>query len=124
MDSVDWHSDDESLFHSKYEDCLVISLSLGESRKFEMKLLDDDFTVDNNTNNVPETKTTQIILRHGDLMTMEGLFQKYYIHRVPKSILAEKPRINLTWRWIKEHYFYEDRCRLYSQRGPGDVKPL
>ena len=70
MESVDWHSDDESLFHSKYEDCLVISLSLGESKKLEIKLLDDNFIVDNNTNNVAETKTTQIILRHGDLMTM------------------------------------------------------
>ena len=122
---VGWHSDDESLFQSKYEDCLIIGLSLGQSRKFEIKLMDDDFIMDDGTEEVdPTVEVKQIVLHNGDLMTMEGLFQKYYVHRVPKSYDIEEPRINFTWRWIKKHYFYRDNCRLYSHRGPGDIKPL
>merc|ERR1711933_508356 len=41
-------------------------------------------------------------LSNGDVCTMEGLTQKYYQHRVPKE-KATGPRINLTWRWVKNH---------------------
>merc|ERR1740123_2004963 len=40
-------------------------------------------------------------------MTMEGMVQKHYMHRVPKEDNIEGPRINLTWRWIARH---KPRC--------------
>ena len=130
-DSVGWHSDDESLFQSKYDDCLIISLSLGQSRKFEIKMMEingnndmDDMLNINDIEISPTIDVNQIILHNGDLMTMEGLFQKYYQHRVPRSHDIDKPRINFTWRWIKQHYFYRDNCRLYTHKGPGIVRPL
>merc|ERR1719188_1979268 len=36
--SVGWHTDDEVLFQGKFRDCLIISLSLGATRAFEVKL--------------------------------------------------------------------------------------
>merc|ERR1711974_198328 len=33
--SVGWHADDERLFQGRFLDCRIISLSLGQKRKFE-----------------------------------------------------------------------------------------
>ena len=33
---------------------------------------------------------------------MEGNFQKYFQHQVPKEA-ARGGRINLTWRWVVKH---------------------
>ena len=52
---------------------------------------------------------TTIALRNGDLMTMEGLFQRFYSHRVPRESNIQEPRINFTWRWITLH-FRTDGC--------------
>ena len=112
-DSVGWHSDDEWMFNSMNDDCLILSLSLGAERRFEIKLNDE----------LEEEQITNVVLKNGDLMTMEGMFQKYYVHRVPKEKNVSKERINLTWRWIRQHNFYRDHCRLYVDRGPGVVFP-
>jgi len=37
--SVAWHADDEFLFQGKKEDCLIISLSLGATRSFDLKTI-------------------------------------------------------------------------------------
>jgi len=87
--SVGWHADNEDLFQGKFQDCRIISLSLGQTRKFELKCGKDFHRLD---------------LGDGDLCTMEGMTQKHYQHRVPKEFdkkLGE--RINLTWRWIVKH---------------------
>ena len=72
---------------------------------------DDDNDNDNDNNNVVH----EIILRHGDIITMEGMFQKYYLHSIwpgdddNNSIeyndddLCQGERINLTWRTIVKH---------------------
>eukprot|EP00931_Biecheleriopsis_adriatica_P093006 TRINITY_DN66754_c0_g1_i1.p1 TRINITY_DN66754_c0_g1~~TRINITY_DN66754_c0_g1_i1.p1 ORF type:complete len:318 (-),score=32.05 TRINITY_DN66754_c0_g1_i1:37-990(-) len=87
--SVGWHADNESLFQGKFQDCRIISLSLGQTRKFELKCGRDMHRLD---------------LADGDLCTMEGMTQKYYQHRVPKDSGKKiGPRINLTWRWIVKH---------------------
>jgi len=92
--SVGWHSDDEALFQGKHSDCRIISLSLGARRKFELRL---------NWPQQGESPVTQIMLHGGDILTMEGMLQKHMQHRVGKEASAEGPRINLTWRWIKQH---------------------
>lgn len=90
MHSVGWHSDNEILFQGKFNDCRIISLSLGQTRKFELRCQGAPMLTLN--------------LSDGDLCTMEGLTQKYYLHRVPKENgRGVKPRINLTWRWVVEH---------------------
>jgi len=88
---VGWHCDDEPLFDAIRRDVLILSLSLGATRSFELHSKD---------------KPTEIILlslNNGDLCTMEGLCQKHYRHRVPKQKITCGPRINLTWRWVLRH---------------------
>mmetsp|Transcript_18243 Transcript_18243/g.42496 ORF Transcript_18243/g.42496 Transcript_18243/m.42496 type:complete len:690 (+) Transcript_18243:77-2146(+) len=90
-EAVGWHADDEPLFASTQRDVLIVSLSLGETRSFELHPMD-----------APE-QVTSLLLESGDLCTMEGLCQKHYRHRVPPDLKHTGPRINLTWRWILCH---------------------
>eukprot|EP00933_Yihiella_yeosuensis_P059777 TRINITY_DN6141_c3_g1_i1.p1 TRINITY_DN6141_c3_g1~~TRINITY_DN6141_c3_g1_i1.p1 ORF type:complete len:625 (-),score=122.25 TRINITY_DN6141_c3_g1_i1:241-2115(-) len=98
-ESVSWHSDDEPLFDAVHRDALIISLSLGTARKFELRSKDD-----------PEACNV-LTLEDGDLCTMEGLCQKHYKHRVATEPGLEGPRINLTWRWVCKH---DATCPLSS----------
>lgn len=95
--SVGWHSDDEDLFQGLVQDCRIISLSLGESRRFQLRpstLVGRD----------DEGSVHTVVLESGDLCTMEGEMQRHYEHSVPKSGDVSGPRINLTWRWILKHH--------------------
>ncbi|CAE8680592.1 unnamed protein product, partial [Polarella glacialis] len=92
--SVGWHADDESLFQGKFSDIYIISLSLGVTRKFELRT---------NWPEDGEKHLRRCSLKSGDLMTMEGMVQKHYQHRVPKEENIQGPRINLTWRWTLKH---------------------
>jgi len=103
--SVGWHSDDEPVFQSKKRDCLIISLSLGSSRKFQFKRQGSEKLVGD------------IWVKDGDLMTMEGLFQKYYLHRVPKQPRCKGKRINFTWRWVTAHD--KSTCKRKNTWSPG-----
>eukprot|EP00435_Cladocopium_sp_Y103_P060145 s241_g21.t3 len=101
--SVGWHADDEALFQGKHQDCRIISLSLGQTRRFELRCGKDFHCLE---------------LKDGDLCTMEGLTQKYYKHRVPK-VQGPKigPRINLTWRWIVQHSKHCPSCAASATGG-------
>jgi len=102
--SVGWHSDDEALFQGKFGDITIVSLSLGQARRFELRT------------NWPEERERPLkrfTLGNGDLMTMEGMVQKHYMHRVPKEDGIEGPRINLTWRWTVKH---RPRCPASRSR--------
>lgn len=92
--SVGWHSDDEALFQGKFMDTAIISLSLGATRSFELRV------------NWPEDwekPVRRLELASGDVVTMEGMTQKHYQHRVPREGNIQGPRINLTWRWVVKH---------------------
>mmetsp|Transcript_26447 Transcript_26447/g.47727 ORF Transcript_26447/g.47727 Transcript_26447/m.47727 type:complete len:653 (+) Transcript_26447:88-2046(+) len=103
--TVGWHSDDEKLFQGKFRDCRIISLSLGAARKFELRL---------NWPEDGEKPVRRISLGSGDLLTMEGMTQKHFQHRVPREDNVTEPRINLTWRWVKKHV---PRCPVGRPRG-------
>jgi len=92
--SVGWHSDDEALFQGKFQDIRIISFSLGQKRKFEIRA---------NWPEEGERPIRQVMLGDGDLMTMEGMLQKHFQHRVPKEGGSDEPRINFTWRWNVKH---------------------
>ena len=114
---VGWHADDEPIFGSSEDEKLIISLSLAApadgraseadgQRSFELRRAKGE--ADQTS---PAEHTVQ--LSHGDLVTMEGLFQSEYEHSVwpgddmtkveegGKSAVGE--RINLTWRWVRHH---------------------
>mmetsp|Transcript_19731 Transcript_19731/g.63705 ORF Transcript_19731/g.63705 Transcript_19731/m.63705 type:complete len:128 (+) Transcript_19731:143-526(+) len=92
--SVGWHSDDERLFQGKFTDVMIISLSFGISRRFELRL---------NWPESGEKAVCKVMLGNGDMLSMEGMCQKHMMHRVPKEDNKTGPRINLTWRWVLKH---------------------
>merc|ERR1711924_161503 len=96
--SVGWHADDERLFQGYYQDCLIVSLSLGQARSFSLRTRCHGGWEEN------------ILLESGDLCTMEGMTQRYYQHAALKSYETNlQPRLNLTWRWVVAH---DGRCSL------------
>jgi len=80
-----------------FRDIRIISLSFGQKRKFELRTNWPDDNGDR------RNTVRKILLGNGDLMTMEGMTQKHFQHRVPKEGRSEGPRINLTWRWVLKH---------------------
>ena len=85
-DSVGWHSDREVKYSPNP---LIASLSLGAPRKFMIK-------------NKETKKEIMFVLESGDLLLMKKDFQKNWLHSVPKMPTADGPRINITFRHVKE----------------------
>lgn len=88
-----WHSDNERELISNpnpvtNHGVTVISLSFGQTRDFQIRRKG---RVDGKLHPI-----TTISLHDGDLLTMEGDFQKEFLHCVPK-----RARINLTFRLIE-----------------------
>jgi len=86
---VGWHSDDEVMFQGLNGDTRIISFSLGSARDFGWRLQGTS------------KELGRVPLGDGDVMTMEGRFQKHYKHSVPPSEQQCGKRINFTFRWIK-----------------------
>jgi len=86
---VGWHSDDEAYFQGLLDDATIISFSLGAPRPFCWRM-------------GGTTETLGCVpVGNGDIMTMEGMFQRHYKHCVPAMDTPCKERINMTFRWIK-----------------------
>ena len=99
-DSVTWHSDNEHLFGYHGESVDILSLSLGASRGFSVRSIHGSYS------------DTQV-LHDGTALRMYGKFQSQFEHAVFKSLEATDRRINLTWRFIRNH------CTVCSLRsGP------
>jgi len=105
---VGWHADDEPLFAATQQDALIVSLSLGAPRTFELLANGED-----------NQNVSRVVLQNGDLCSMEGLMQKHYRHRVPPESHVQQPRINLTWRWIVDH---DQSCPMCSGQPSGSSR--
>ncbi len=88
-DSVDWHADDE---RELGPEPIIASVSLGEMRKFDFRSKYD------------KNLKKSFKLFSGDVLTMSGLTQQHWEHRIPKTAESVRestgPRINLTFRTI------------------------
>ncbi|MBW4628248.1 MAG: alpha-ketoglutarate-dependent dioxygenase AlkB [Brasilonema octagenarum HA4186-MV1] len=80
-DYIGWHSDNEA---SMGKSPAIASLSLGEARKFQIRLK-------------PKGEIHNIWLEHGSLLLMQPGFQEDWLHQLPKSNQTGV-RINLTFR--------------------------
>jgi len=106
--SVDWHADDELIFEGMLRDCCIVSLSLGASRYFDMR---------RRRICGPQREQVRMKLNGGDIITMEGMLQKHWQHRVPREPGVDGPRINFTWRTIVAHRNEEGtRCPFCARR--------
>jgi alkylated DNA repair dioxygenase AlkB len=86
-DYVSYHSDDET---DLAPDTAIFSYSVGASRRFLLRKVDDP------------TKITEIIIPHNCLVIMQGSCQQEFEHTVPKTTTVSKPRINMTFRTLKD----------------------
>lgn len=82
LEGMGWHSDDEKEI---IQNSSIASLSLGADRKFSFK-------------HKISKETLSIMLESGSLLEMKGVFQKNWLHALPKATKALTPRINLTFR--------------------------
>lgn len=87
-DSVGWHRDNEKEFGINP---VIASVSFGETRPFHLK---HKFKKD--------VEKVIIPLTHGSLLIMKGTTQHYWEHQIPKTSKEISPRINLTFRVIKD----------------------
>jgi alkylated DNA repair dioxygenase AlkB len=84
-DSVAWHSDKDTIPGLKTE---IASVSFGQARNFDFR------------NKENHRQQYSLELGNGSLLLMKGDLQKYWEHRIAKSMVPMKPRINLTFRKV------------------------
>jgi alkylated DNA repair dioxygenase AlkB len=98
-ESLYWHSDNESLFResdsfqSGCRNVFIVSVSFGSEREFALR-------------QKYGTDETIVLLKNGDVLTMEGLLQDSHEHTLSpgEAIEGEDPmRYNLTFRTIFRH---------------------
>ncbi len=85
-DSVAWHSDDE--YDLGYKP-VIASVSFGQERRFDIREKRD------------HQHKYSVVLENGSLLLMKGDLQELWEHRIAKTKLAMKPRVNLTFRVIR-----------------------
>ena len=84
-DSVSWHADNEPGLGG---DPVIASLSLGAMRRFQLK-----------HRRLPERLSLD--LPHGSCLIMAGATQHHWLHQLPKTAREVGPRINLTFRRMR-----------------------
>ena len=87
-DSVAWHSDKE---HRIGNNPNIASVTFGQTRPFRLR---------HKSKILPQL---EIPLHHGTLLLMSGTTNTYWEHHIPKSTKPMLPRINLTFRYLKNH---------------------
>ena len=85
-EAMGWHSDDEKPLGKNNT---IASLSFGAERKFSFK-------------HKQTKQIVSLVLEHGSLLMMKGATQSNWLHSLPKSKNITQPRINLTFRTIRE----------------------
>jgi alkylated DNA repair dioxygenase AlkB len=81
-----WHSDNEK---SLGKNSVIASFTLGAERKFYFK-------------HKKSGQTVSQVLEHGSLLAMCGTTQANWLHRLPPTTKVNRPRVNLTFRWMLE----------------------
>lgn len=87
-EGVAWHSDDEK---SLEKNAPIASISFGAERIFSFK-----------HKNTKDTRS--VTLEAGSLLVMKDETQLHWLHSIPKTKKITKPRINLTFRIMKQAF--------------------
>jgi alkylated DNA repair dioxygenase AlkB len=85
-DSVAWHRDKDTRYGTLP---VIASVSLGQTRNFEFRKSDH------------HQSKYSLPLPHGSLLIMKGDLQEKWEHRIAKSPVVMKERVNLTFRYIR-----------------------
>lgn len=84
-DSISWHTDAEKELGKSP---VIASVNFGAERKFQIR-------------HIKTKEKKEIVLSNGSLIIMQGEFQHFWQHQVPKTNTSIGERINLTFRQIK-----------------------
>ena len=87
-DRVAWHSDDEKELG---KNPVIASVSLGAERKFKLR----------HKKYKENQLQYEVFLQSGSLLLMSGSTQHHWLHEIPRTAKPIGPRINLTFRVIK-----------------------
>lgn len=87
-DRVAWHSDNEKELG---KNPVIASVSLGAERKFKLR----------HKKYKENQLQHEVFLQSGSLLLMSGSTQHHWLHEVPRTAKPIGPRINLTFRVIK-----------------------
>ncbi|MGH1518797.1 alpha-ketoglutarate-dependent dioxygenase AlkB family protein [Chryseobacterium sp. JK1] len=87
-DSVAWHRDKESRYGKRP---VIASISLGQTRNFDFRKKDY------------HSSKYSLPLPHGSLLIMKGDLQEHWEHRIAKSAIPMRERINLTFRLLNDY---------------------
>jgi alkylated DNA repair dioxygenase AlkB len=85
-EGMSWHSDNEDTLVAN---AAIASLSVGVERKFSFR-------------HKRSKETVSVMLENGSLLVMKGETQLHWLHALPKSKKVAQPRINLTFRKMKD----------------------
>ena len=85
QDSMGWHGDNE---RSLGINPVIASVSLGACRRFLLRHKSGE--------------QRELLLSHGSLLVMAGEMQHHWQHALPKMAASAEPRINLTFRCLRE----------------------
>ena len=85
-DSNGWHADNEKELG---KNPIIASVSFGEARPFHFK------------HRIIKDQRHKLSLEHGSLLIMKGEMQQHWLHQIAKTKKQIKPRINLTFRRLK-----------------------
>lgn len=89
QDSMGYHQDNEPELG---ENPTIASITFGAERTFQMKHIKDK-----------SIKRKDIILKSGSLLIMAGTTQHYWKHQIPKTKKVIGPRLNITFREVKNY---------------------
>ena len=98
---VGWHCDDEPLFGKCGDAKLIVSVSLCNFALFRWR-----------RQSCSSDEGSSCRLDHGDILVMDGQCQDEFLHRTSPG--REQDRINITFRWVKQHV---SSCPLFFGRG-------
>ena len=88
QDSMGYHQDNEPELG---QNPVIASLTFGAARTFQLKHITDK-----------TIKRKDILLNSGSLLIMAGTTQHYWKHQIPKTKKPIGPRLNITFRVIKD----------------------
>lgn len=89
QDHMSWHQDNEPELG---ENPIIASLSFGAAREFFFR-------------HEATGEKIKLELCHGDLLLMGKDSQRYWKHSLPKRLKVKEPRMNITFRFIKNELF-------------------
>lgn len=86
QEGMAWHSDDEKALG---KNTAIASVSFGAERRFSFR-------------HKRTKETISLLLENGSLLLMKDETQTNWLHSLPKSMKITRPRINLTFRTIRD----------------------